>query len=76
MSRYHDPQLQEAENYPHLFIRAQIFANLDVKTHILFPISVIKAADKTGKNEKSCDQQDKGCGIIYILNFCSTPQDP
>ena len=39
VSCYRDPQLQVGENYLYLFIYS--FANLDVKTLILFPLTVI-----------------------------------
>ena len=41
-------------------IWAQIFANLDVQTHIFFPIKVIWSTNKQIKNDNSRDQQDTG----------------
>ena len=43
VSRYRDPQLQVGENYSYLFnFRRNIkYANIDVKTLISIPISVI-----------------------------------
>ena len=43
-----------------VLIWAQLFANVDVKTHISFPITVIWLTNKTDENDNSRDQQAKG----------------